>query len=269
MHRVGAIKTMNGVLHWSTAPSDAIFGGDPNDSIVITINPMMGGYGKRTKPYLQEVMENNGEHWLWKDGDTWHMDLHAVRTRFPIFTKLTWMEGIAKFPLRATSTHRDPDPLKFVVYREEYLLEKSQKVFLSHKGADKELVREFDRVLTTLGYNTWLDEDAMPAGTPLDRGILQGFKDSCAAVFFITPNFRDEMYLATEIEYAIQQRREKGNRFQIIAIVLVGKKKQKGIVPQLLQGYVWKEPATHLLALNEILIALPIQPGALRWKAEN
>jgi hypothetical protein len=72
---------------------------------------------------------------------------------------------------------------------------------LSHKGADKPRVRRFAIVLKELGFDAWLDEDAMTAGTELHRGILQGFKDSCAAVFFITPNFKDESYLRSEVNY--------------------------------------------------------------------
>ena len=62
----------------------------------------------------------------------------------------------------------------------------AKKVFLSHKGVDKGKVTEFKNTLALLGYDPWLDEDAMPAGTPLERGLLQGMQDSCGVVFFIT-----------------------------------------------------------------------------------
>jgi hypothetical protein len=52
----------------------------------------------------------------------------------------------------------------------------------------------------------------MAAGVELDRGILQGFNDSCAAVFFVTPRFKDENYLATEVNYAMIEKRKKGAR---------------------------------------------------------
>jgi TIR domain len=68
------------------------------------------------------------------------------------------------------------------------------KIFLSHKGFDKPLVREFKSTLALLGFDPWLDEDAMPAGTNLERGILKGFTDSCAVVFFVTPEFKDESF---------------------------------------------------------------------------
>lgn len=139
------------------------------------------------------------------------------------------------------------------------------RVFLSHKGADKPMVRTFKRTLEELGFDPWLDEDAMAAGAELERSILQGFKDSCAAVFFVTPSFQDESYLSTEINYAIQEKRSKNNRFAIVTIVFSDGPK-KGIVPDLLKQYVWKEPASELEAFWEILRAIPVTVGSVQWK---
>jgi hypothetical protein len=94
----------------------------------------------------------------------------------------------------------------------------SRKIFLSHKSVDKPLVREYHRILQLLGFEPWLDEDTMFAGAELERALLQGFKDSCAAVFFVTPNFSDENFLATEVNYAIAEKRNKGDRFAIITL---------------------------------------------------
>jgi hypothetical protein len=139
------------------------------------------------------------------------------------------------------------------------------KIFLSHKGFAKPLVRQFKTTLALLGFDPWLDEDAMPAGTPLERGILKGFADSCAAVFFITPEFKDESFLATEVEYAIGEKRAKGDRFAIITLVF-GDGSARGNVPDLLRGYVWKEPKSQLQALQEIVRALPIRVGSVHWQ---
>lgn len=159
--------------------------------------------------------------------------------------------------------------------REELLLSLQQhefvmglmpmKIFLSHKGADKPLVREFKQTLSLLGFDPWLDEDAMQAGAELERSLMKGFHDSCAAVFFVTPNYKDENYLATEVDYALQEKRKKGERFAIITLVL--ERHGSGVeVPQLLHRYVWKEPANHLEALREIIKALPVQSGSVYWK---
>ncbi|PNE10736.1 MAG: hypothetical protein CR217_12655 [Beijerinckiaceae bacterium] len=139
------------------------------------------------------------------------------------------------------------------------------RIFLSHKGSNKAWVRQFKTTLALLGFDPWFDEDAMPAGTNLERGILKGFTDSCAAVFFITPEFKDESFLATEVDYAIKEKREKTDRFAIITLV-IGDGTVKGKVPDLLHGYVWKEPKSDLEALQEIIRALPIHVGDVRWR---
>lgn len=139
------------------------------------------------------------------------------------------------------------------------------RIFLSHKGADKPLVREFKATLELLGFSPWLDEDAMSAGSELERSILRGFYDSCAAIFFVTPNYKDENFLATEVDYAIQEKRKKGEKFSIITLVFE-EGDQTGMVPSLLHRYVWKQPNSNLEALCEILKALPVQTGDVYWK---
>ena len=140
-----------------------------------------------------------------------------------------------------------------------------KKVFLSHKGADKAVATDFKQTLELLGYEPWLDEDAMPAGTELARGLLHGMKDSCGVVFFITPSFEDESYLRTEVDYAVEDKREKGDRFAIITLLLTGEDGSKARIPDLLRRYVWKEPKTSLEALREIIRALPVVPGKVDW----
>ncbi len=63
------------------------------------------------------------------------------------------------------------------------------RILLSHKGANKSVVRLYYRALKAGGFCPWLDEEDMPAGTNPDRGIRQGFKDSCAVVFFLGRGF--------------------------------------------------------------------------------
>jgi hypothetical protein len=66
------------------------------------------------------------------------------------------------------------------------------RIFLSHKSVDNPIVRRYYEALKQSGFMPWLDEPDMVAGTNLERGILQGFEESCSAVFFITENFTDE-----------------------------------------------------------------------------
>jgi TIR domain len=140
------------------------------------------------------------------------------------------------------------------------------RIFLSHKGMDKPLVRDFHETLKLLGFDPWLDEDALTAGANREREILEGFNQSCAAVFFITHNFVDENYLATEIEYAIDQKRSKGDRFAIVTLSF-SEGEKRGTVPQLIKSrYIYTEPSTRLEALREILRALPLRVGPIGWK---
>jgi hypothetical protein len=139
------------------------------------------------------------------------------------------------------------------------------KNFLSHKGADKSLVRDFDKTLKLIGFEPWLDEDAIIAGDTLERALLKGFDDSCAVVFFVTENFLDENYLETEINYALNQKREKKEKFAIITLCF-NRGSKIGTVPKILKTYAYKEPTTDLEALREIIRALPIQVGDVRWR---
>jgi hypothetical protein len=142
----------------------------------------------------------------------------------------------------------------------------SKMVFLSHKGVDKKEVIDFKNSLDLLGYDPWLDEDAMPAGTPLERGMLKGMQDSCGVVFFITPSFKDEGFLETEINYAISEKRKKGDKFAIITLQFIDDDGNFGEIPELLKIYVWKKPKSPLEALREIVRALPVVPGMVDWR---
>ena len=139
------------------------------------------------------------------------------------------------------------------------------KIFLSHKSINKDKVRNFKTILELLGFSPWLDEEAMSAGANLERSLHSGMVDSCAAIFFITPDYKDEKYLATEIDYAISRKRQ-DEKFSIITLVFSDENGEKGVVPNLLQPYVWKEPANDLLALAEILKALPLEVRDIRFK---
>ena len=145
-------------------------------------------------------------------------------------------------------------------------ISEAKRVFLSHKGVNKDLVIDFKETLELLGYEPWLDEDAMPAGTPLERGLLQGMKDSCGVVFFVTPEFKDEGYLETEINYAMTEKRRKKDKFAIVPLLFVGDDEGVAEIPELLGTFVYKKPKTQLEALREIVRALPVAPGPVDWR---
>ncbi len=141
---------------------------------------------------------------------------------------------------------------------------KETRIFLSHKSVDKPIVMRYYNALKELGFEPWLDQPDMPAGTNLERGIFDGFEKSCAAVFFITENFKDENYLATEVDYAIAQKRKKGKKFSIITL----RYPTSSAIPGLLNTYIYKDVQNDLDGLTEVLRSLPIELGPVRWKQE-
>ncbi|MEK3763267.1 toll/interleukin-1 receptor domain-containing protein [Paenibacillus sp. FSL P4-0338] len=152
---------------------------------------------------------------------------------------------------------------------EDEIREKApRKVFLSHKGANKPLVRKYYHLLKELGFDPWIDEEDMPAGAQLMRSIRQGFKQSCAVVFFITPEFKDEKYLEKEINYAINEQLNR-KQFTIITLQFEDEQGNKGLIPEMLEDYVWKTPRTELEAFKEIIKSSPIKVGQTIWKIER
>ncbi len=151
--------------------------------------------------------------------------------------------------IQAVPLHRIPSP-------------NESKIFLSHKSTDKPLVYRYHNALKEIGFSPWLDESIMAAGANLEREILKGFQESCAAIFFITVDFKDERYLAAEIDYAVMQKRQKGNKFSIITL----RYSDAASVPDLLKPYIYKEINNDLEGLYEVLRALPIELGPMRWK---
>jgi hypothetical protein len=105
------------------------------------------------------------------------------------------------------------------------------RIFLSHKTANKDVVRDYKLTLELLGLKPWLDEDDMTAGAEVHREIQKGMKGSCAAVFFITPDFKDERHLRNEINYAITEKTERGDAFSIITLKLADAVGNTGKVP--------------------------------------
>ena len=117
---------------------------------------------------------------------------------------------------------------------------KEIKIFLSHKSIDKPVVYRYYHALKTLGFDPWLDETAMTAGANLEREVLHGFEESCAAVFFNQASYKDEKYLATEVDYAIMQKRKKDQKFAIVTL----RYPDAAPVPALLMPYIYKMSPT-------------------------
>lgn len=208
--------------------------------------------------------------WLKRENKKWMIDFDILKNALPQLKNEKKLIG--KVPAEAeVETVNDgkfanmKTIVSFVFTQQEIAMLQSRKIFLSHKSKDKKLVRRFQRALEAVGYDVWLDEKNLKAGDHLERGILKGFKESCAAVFFITENFKDEKYLKTEIDYAMAQTREKEDYFRIITLAFQSGP-EKIEIPELLKGFVWKSPRTELDAFTEIIKALPIGPKQFDFK---
>jgi hypothetical protein len=97
----------------------------------------------------------------------------------------------------------------------------------------------------------------MPAGTVLHRGLQNGMKESCAAVFFITSDFKDEKYLRAEIDHALEEKTQRGEAFSIITLQIAGPSSEVGTVPEPLKRFLYKTVKTPLQGFREIIQALP------------
>ena len=262
-----------------------------DDGVAIRF-PLNVTYFKKNKEalnYFRDSLSSVQIDWLKYDNAKWVLDLDKFKDQFaevlqpsPPLIPSSENEIILEFLQREPHFSLDLLSGKIIVEPEveesfsgletyitsiifnlsaEFLMQiQARKIFLSHKGVDKPRVRRFKQTLEVLGFEPWIDEDNMNAGKELHRGLLEGIKDSCAVVFFITKNYKDESFLATEIDYAIEQKRLKGDKFAIITLIMA-KKNENYIIPELLKRYVWKTPNNDLVALQEIVKALPIHIG--------
>lgn len=264
MFFIAGIATSDNKYHWQIMDYGTR---DYEEGITINFRYNRWGTLRYFLKRINESLQVSGVEWLYLVNKDWFVDLDKLKNETPILKDVDYLKGKIKVEPEAERGEsmvfgilRKETIISFVASKGEIMESVSMKIFLSHKGINKDIVRNYKGTLESLGFDPWLDEDAMPAGSNLDRAILQGFKDSCAVVFFITSEFKDERYLATEVDYAIAQKREKGSKFSIITLVLAGKGGMTN-VPELLRSYVWKEPTSELEALREIIKALPIQLG--------
>lgn len=243
----------------------------------LSVWPLINGF-KETTYYFKEwiiiVINNNSPHMFHYSGthalpqaiigfdNITNSNINIVRENIKRFAHVEMDGGVLIFKNNGEQINRDSE-LAFLLKQHKYFLGLSpMKIFLSHKSEDKvKLVRDYKQTLQLLGFDPWIDEDAMVAGANLERGILQGFKESCAVVFFITENFSDERFLATEIDYALRRKREDEN-FAIITIVFT----EDAQIPDILMPYVWKKVSTQLEGLREIIKALPLALGQVYVK---
>jgi hypothetical protein len=273
MHGIIGLLADSGRINWQKSPHN-VWGNDNDVGLQISFPFTQKLTFRDAQRIISEAIIINKIDWIIPEREIWHVNISLLikwleKEGEPDYLKdLNWLSGVVRLKPELIHMGRGHGESIFClnIYQDEYLLNMKTKIFLSHKGSDKPMVRRFHDVLEILGFEPWLDEEAMPAGTERDRGILQGFKDSCASIFFITPNFKDERFIRNEINYAIEEKTQKSDRFSIITLVFSDEYGNKGSIPDLLHTYIWKEPKTEMEALMEIIKALPIKLGAFDWK---
>ncbi|PEI68998.1 hypothetical protein CN646_15950 [Bacillus wiedmannii] len=214
---------------------------------------------------VREYRENF--KWLIIEENYYYLNLTLLKESYSEFNDTSWLKGIIKVaPLVDFDIKTGFPTISFHILKEDIIVNFPQKIFLSHKGIDKPVVREYHNLLKELGFEPWLDEDAMAAGEALHRALLKGMQDSCAAVFFVTPNYIDDGYLEQEIDYAITEKMKKREKFSIITLALPNLEGKRGEIPEMLKRYVWKTPDSHLEGFREIIRALPITSGVKVWR---
>lgn len=204
--------------------------------------------------------------WIRLEEGNFFFDLDKIKSLNYQFNDCSWIKGEVLIHPQIDKDLESNPVLCFSISREEIESKCPKKIFLSHKGSDKESIRQYSYLLKEIGYEPWLDEDAMVAGDSLHRSILRGFEESCACVFFITPQFKDESYLEQEIDYAVDEKMGKKERFSIITLQFQDEHGEIGSIPKLLKKYVCKKPKNQLEAFREIIKALPVKPGTVVWR---
>lgn len=261
---VGVVNSAGGVI-WQSTRSHI------SDESGVTISfPFFSFMGdvnitKRDEIALSRTLERNGIDWIKYSGFGWTVKADGLRRTMGAEECPDWFVGEAIADTEREKT-RSGMALQLVVTEESFMEQLPKRIFLSHKGTDKEMVRRYKRALEAVNLSPWLDEDVLTANMILDRGLITGMEQSCAAVFFITPNFSDENFLEDEINYAKSEKRKKGDRFSIIPLLIKGGDGTYGVVPPLLSTNVYQKIDHELDGLIAIIRAIPLQIPPPVWK---
>lgn len=93
------------------------------------------------------------------------------------------------------------------------------KIFLSHSGRDKCLVREIVKLLPDK-IKTWLDENDLPLGVEITKGLKETIEnDTDLIILFVSPEAINSHWVQKELQWAINREKQLGYTF-IFPIVL-------------------------------------------------
>ena len=265
--------SVNGLIYWDYYGPNTNVGTENEICIKMTFSSRMSE--RDTVKSFISLIEINNIQWIRYLKPNWILSSQKFKNQFQNFIFEDWFFGdiavepvyeVVAGPVSMGGMPSQTTNLSFFLTPEIVMEQTPKKIFLSHKSINKDMVREFKKTLEVVSLEPWLDEDEMPAGTEIHRGIQEGIEKSCAVVFFITPDFEDERFLHNEINYAITQKTKKRSRFAIITLVFKDQDGKVGEIPSSLREYIFKEPNSYFEAFREIIRALPLKIPPAIWR---
>ena len=110
-------------------------GNDSAEEIAVVFTGGWQIVRRNTLVFREGVLEGSGIRWIWKRGNDWYIDFDALKGQFDIFRELDWLKGVAPvipefvdYPDSFSGGTRTS--LEFRVYREEFVVDRSRKIFL-------------------------------------------------------------------------------------------------------------------------------------------
>jgi hypothetical protein len=172
MRYIAAPCVAGGGLIWQEMTG---MGGHEPTGITITF-PIFHRAGlQQAQRELSACLFQNHVEWLRPSSQgLWLFRSDAFKAQFPDCSNEVWLRGDVLIPMDHDVQERhneDCTYCKFVVTPQMIDEQTPKKVFLSHKGADKPMVRLYKDALESFGIAAWLDEDDMTAGAELERGL--------------------------------------------------------------------------------------------------
>lgn len=198
---------------------------------------------------LEAILKSRDDGvWVIEDGRyVWptYFNVHALRTWLSIYNSYTRNLTVAFDELSTLHPetafgHRDVEEGRT----------KKLRIFVSHRGTNKNLARKLARILAEIGIDPWLDEDKMNAGDDLIAKIRSGIKNSDAAVFLVSADFIDSGWLRKEVEIA-ERHQIDNRRFRLIPIRLM-----KAEVPENFEHLLWAEADDSSDAILQVIRAI-------------
>lgn len=168
-----------GSIHWQ------YMGDRISDEDGVTLSfPFFGTTSERDAARtVRTALNESGVDWLEYSGGRWRFNASAFRAFFSECPPPDWLQGEIEPEVDFTAgTRRSPRDsgesaiYAFVVTAEMVMAQAPKRIFLSHKGIDKQQVRSYHRALESVGFSPWLDEADLAAGVELERGHFTGLQ---------------------------------------------------------------------------------------------